>query len=69
MKNTILTFFFWSAVLNVAKANFLDSLFGALSDSADDKELDKLIGNISGLFILCQNVILKYKNSIISFIL
>jgi hypothetical protein len=44
-KGTILRLFFLSALLNVATANLLDTLFNSVGDPIDS-ELEKLTGNI-----------------------
>jgi hypothetical protein len=56
-KGTILRLFFLSAVLNVATANLLDTLFNAVGDSPIDSELEKLTGNVD--FI---QIYVKHKN-------
>jgi hypothetical protein len=43
-KGAVLRLFFLSAVLNVATANLLDTLFGLVGDSPIDSELEKLTG-------------------------
>lgn len=45
-KGSILRLFFLSAVLNVATANLLDTLFNSVGDSPIDSELEKLTGNV-----------------------
>jgi hypothetical protein len=71
-KGAVLRLFFLSAVLNIATANLLNTLFNSVGDSPLDTELDKLTGKIDfvqfhAFFVKCSKAIkLKKKNAFLS---